>query len=220
MTEIKDRDHIERVVEEVWPAPSFRKHQKQTIIDITEALFLDGYEGVALSAPTGAGKSLILYTVSRVVSYIRGEKTFSTTPLNTLIDQIESDDLLDEAVTLKGKNNYSCVHPMDLGASVDDAICQRMDGFHCEYKDQFPENGGCPYYGKKELGTVSDTLVTNLSYLMTNAMIPTEYGFEPRTLLEIDEVQNVEDFALQFIGFTIDSSQIPVDFTELPRIPQ
>jgi Rad3-related DNA helicase len=219
MTEIEDRTEIEEAVEKVWPAPSFRKHQKETIIEIVEALFLDGYDGVALSAPTGAGKSLILYTVSKVLAELRGQKTFSTTPLNTLIDQIENDDLLEDAVTLKGKNNYSCVHPMDRGKSVDDAICQRMTGFDCEYKDEFPSDGGCPYYGQKELGKVSDTLVTNLSYLMTNAMIPSEYGFEPRTLLEIDEVQNVENFALQFIGFTINEDRIPIDFGKIQRKP-
>jgi DEAD_2. len=140
--------------------------------------------------------------------------------LNTLIDQIENDDLLEEAVTLKGKNNYNCVHPMDHGAPVDDAICQRMAGFDCEFKERYPEDGGCPYYGKKELATTKDTVVTNLSYLMTNSMIPSEYGFEPRTLLEIDEVQNVENFALQFIGFTIDESSIPINFGRLPMIPE
>lgn len=219
MTEIDSREEIAATVEEVFPAPSFREYQKETIVNIVEALFIDGYDGVALSMPTGGGKSLILYTVSKVLAELRNEKTFSTTPLNTLIDQIENDDLLDDAVTLKGKNNYSCVHPMDRGKSVDDAICQRMTGFGCEYKEEFPEDGGCPYYGQKELGKVSDTLVTNLSYLMTNAMIPSEYGFEPRTLLEIDEVQNVEDFALQFIGFTINESRIPIDFDKIQRIP-
>jgi len=219
MTNITSREQIEEAVEEVWPAPAFRKYQKETIIDIIEALFIDGYSGVALSAPTGAGKSLILYAVSKVVSHIDGESTFSTTPLNTLIDQIENDDLLEDVVTLKGKNNYSCVHPMDKGASVDDAICQRMTGFQCEYKEEYPQDGGCPYYGAKELGKARDTLVTNLSYLMTNAMIPSEYGFSNRRLLEIDEVQNVEDFALQFIGFTINSSRIPIDFNKLPQIP-
>jgi len=220
MTEIEDRDQIEEAVEAVWPAPSFRKHQKETIIEIVEALFIDDYDGVALSAPTGAGKSLILYTVSKVLAKLQQQKTFSTTPLNTLIDQIENDELLDGAVTLKGKNNYECVHPMDRGKSVDDAICQRMTGFNCEYKDEYPSEGGCPYYGKKALGEVSNTLVTNLSYLMTNAMIPEEYGFEPRILLEIDEVQNVEDFALQFIGFTINHDRIPIDFDKIQQMPR
>jgi Rad3-related DNA helicase len=219
MTRINDRQQVEDVVESVWPAPSFRTHQKETIVEIVAGLFIDGYDGVALSAPTGAGKSLILYTVSKVLSHIRGEQTFYTTPLNTLIDQIEQDELLEDAVTLKGKNNYRCVHPMDRGASVDDAICQRMSGFDCQYKEMYPSNGGCPYYGQKELGETSDTLVTNLSYLMTNAMIPTEYGFARRRLLEIDEVQNVEDFALQFIGFTISRDTIPVNFEKLSRIP-
>lgn len=214
-----NRERIGSVVDSIWPAPSYRKHQRKAIIDIVEALWIDNYDGAALSASTGAGKSLILYAVSKTVSKVTGGKTFSTTPLNTLIDQIENDDLLNDAVTLKGKNNYSCVHRMDRGTSVDDAICQRMDGFNCEHKGEYPSQGGCPYYGKKELGKVSDTLVTNLSYLMTNAMIPTEYGFEERELLEIDEVQNVEDFALQFIGFTIDESKIPIRFEGQPEMP-
>ncbi len=220
MTKFESRAQIEEAVEAVWPAPGFREYQKESIIAIVEALFLEDYTGVALSAPTGAGKSLILYTVAKVLSYVKGEKTFSTTPLNTLIDQIENDDLLQDVVTLKGKNNYSCVHPMDRGTSVDDAICQRMSGFNCEYKDKLPENGGCPYYGSKEKGKKSDVLVTNLSYLMTNAMIPSEHRFEDRRLLEIDEVQNVEGFALQFIGFSISRNRIPINFDQLPPIPK
>lgn len=215
-----EKSDIEATVEQVWPAPSFRKYQKEAVVEIVNALYREGYEGVALSAPTGAGKSLILYAVSKTVAQLKNERTFSTTPLNTLIDQIEDDDLLQDVVTLKGKNNYDCVHPLDRGKSVDDAICQREDGFNCEYKEMLPENGGCPYYGRKEKGTDADTLVTNLSYLMTNAMIPTEYGFEPRGLLEIDEVQNVENFALQFIGFTISEEKVPVDFDRLPPLPK
>jgi Rad3-related DNA helicase len=217
--EFESREEIKNILEKVWTAESFREYQKSSIIDIVEALFIEDYDGAVLSCPTGGGKSLMLYAVSRIISHKNGYKTFSTTPLNTLIDQIEKDDLIEQAVTLKGKNNYSCVHPMDAGTNVDDAVCQRMTGFNCEYKDEYPDEGGCPYYGRKELGKVSDTLVTNLSYLMTNAMIPSEYGFEPRTLLEIDEVQNVEDFALQFIGFTIDESRIPVDFSKIQPIP-
>ncbi len=215
-----EKSDIEATVESVWPAPSFRKYQKEATVEIVNALYREGYEGVSLSAPCGAGKSLILYGVSKTVAELRNEKTFSTTPLNTLIDQIENDELLQDVVTLKGKNNYDCVHPLDRGKSVDDAICQREEGFNCEYKDKAPANGGCPYYGKKKIGGNADTLVTNLSYLMTNAMIPSEYGFEPRGLLTIDEVQNVENFALQFIGFEINESSVPIDFDRLPPVPK
>ena len=213
---------IHMAVSEVWPAPDFREHQKEAIVETIQALYVDDHDVVTISAPTGAGKSLILYAVSRVLSHVSQGTTFSTTPLNTLIDQIENDDLIDDVITLKGKNNYRCVHRMDRGASVDDAICQRMSGFDCEHKEKDPANGGCPYYGRKYVGQRNDIVVTNLSYLMANSMIPPAAGarFEERDLLAIDEVQNVEDFALQFIGFTVGESLIPINFDNLPQMPR
>ena len=219
--DLSPKGAIHMAVNEVWPADSFREHQKEAIVDTVYALYVEDYDVVTISAPTGAGKSLILYAVSRVLSHVSQGTTFSTTPLNTLIDQIESDDLIEEVVTMKGKNNYNCIHRMDKGASVDDAICQRMSGFDCEHKDKPHTNGGCPYYGRKNVAQRTDVAVTNLSYLMANAMIPSaaDAKFDKRDLLAIDEVQNVENFALQFIGFTVAEHLVPVDFDILPKMP-
>jgi len=219
--DLSPKGAIHMAVNEVWPADSFREHQKEAIVDTVYALYVDDYDVVTISAPTGAGKSLILYAVSRVLSHVSQGTTFSTTPLNTLIDQIEDDGLIEQVVTMKGKNNYSCVHRMDKGASVDDAICQRMSGFDCEHKDKPHTSGGCPYYGRKNVAQRTDVAVTNLSYLMANAMIPSaaDAKFEKRDLLAIDEVQNVENFALQFIGFTVAEHLVPVNFDILPEMP-
>ena len=216
-------DAIDAAIDEIWPAPGYREHQKEAIRETVRKLYIEEYDVVTVSAPTGAGKSLIIYAASKVIEYVSNGSTFSTTPLNSLIDQIKNDDFITDVVTLKGKSNYECVHSMDKGASVDDAICQRMSGFDCEHKDSYPESGGCPYYGRKNKGRKSNILVTNLSYLMGNSMIPSIYDakFEKRDLLAIDEVQNVEDFALQFIGFSVSDSLIPVDFdaisSDMPR---
>ncbi|EGQ44281.1 MAG: Rad3-related DNA helicase [Candidatus Nanosalina sp. J07AB43] len=215
------RDEIERVIDTVWSAPSFREHQKTAIIDILEALYIDDNDVVSLSAPTGAGKSLIIYTVGRVISHVKRAKSFVTTPLNSLIDQIDDDEYIDNITTIKGKNNYSCVHPRDEGTSVDDAICQRQADFDCEFKDMYDTNDGCPYYGRKERAKDTDIAVTNLSYLMSNAMIPEteDARFEPRNFLAVDETQNIEDFALNFIGFTIDRREIPINFNNISNMP-
>jgi len=220
--EFDNRQQIASLVEQVWPAPSFRKHQKETIIDILERLYIDGNDVVTLSAPTGAGKSLIIYTVSQVISAAAGAQSYITTPLNSLIDQIENDDFISEITTIKGKNNYSCVHRQDKGTSVDDAICQREDDFSCEHKENFDTRGGCPYYGRKERAKSTDVAVTNLSYLMANSMIPKgeDARFSPRNLLAIDEVQSVESFALNFIGFTIDRRKIPINFKLVSDMPE
>ena len=212
---------IEAAVEDVWPAPSFRAHQQESIVEILENLYVKDKDVVTLSAPTGAGKSLIIYATSRVISKVARGRSFVTTPINALIDQIEEDELLQQVTTLKGKNNYKCVHPSDQGAPVDEAICQRDSDFDCEYKEQSHLNGGCPYYGRKMVAKKSDIAVTNLSYLMANSMIPSEVDakFDPRSLLAVDEVQNVEDFALQFVGFTVSPNYIPVDFDDFAPMP-
>jgi Rad3-related DNA helicase len=212
---------IERAVEDIWPAPGFREHQQETIVEAVKALYVKDYDVVTLSAPTGAGKSLIINAVSSVISKVSRANSFITTPLNALIDQIENDELLNNLVTIKGKSNYNCTHPADSGASVDDAVCQREKNFKCRLKDKPHTNGGCPYYGRKMVARQSDIAVTNLSYLMANSMIPesADAKFEPRDFLAIDEVQNVENFALQFIGFKVSEKLIPIDFDHLPEMP-
>lgn len=218
---LSDRAEIAQYVEQVWPAPSFRKHQKETVVDILEALYIDDNDVVTLSAPTGAGKSLIIYAVSRVISVANGKQSFVTTPLNSLIDQIDNDDFIDNVTTIKGKNNYSCIHPQDRGTAVSDAICQREDDFDCEFKGQFDTHNGCPYYGRKARAKATDIAVTNLSYLMANSMIPEneDARFSPRNFLAVDETQNIEDFALNFIGFTIKKRDIPINFKLIDDIP-
>ena len=220
--EFSSRIEIEQYVEQVWPAPEFRKHQKETVIDILEKMYIDNNDVVTLSAPTGAGKSLIIYAVSRVISVAQDAQSFVTTPLNSLIDQIEDDDFIEDVTTIKGKNNYKCVHSMDEGTPVNNAICQRQDDFDCEHKGVLDTNGGCPYYGRKERAKETDVAVTNLSYLMANSMIPEteDARFHPRNFLAVDETQNIEDFALNFIGFTIDRREIPINFKLVDKMPE
>ncbi len=59
---------IEQYVEQVWPAPDFRKYQKETVIKVLERLYIDDNDVVTLSAPTGAGKSL--YLTQGTLSYL------------------------------------------------------------------------------------------------------------------------------------------------------
>jgi Rad3-related DNA helicase len=211
------REKIGNAVDETWPAPGYREHQRETIIDLIEQLYVDDKDVVLLSAPTGAGKSLLLYTATAVVDEVVGRKSFSTTPLNTLIDQIDSDEFLDDVITIKGRSNYQCVHEQDRGTPVDQAICQRQDNFDCRYKQMPHTSGGCSYYGRKMIAKERSKVVTNLSFLMANSMIPdiADAGFDPRELLVVDECQNISDFALMFVGFTISENRVPIDWDTL-----
>lgn len=206
------RECIEAAVEDVWPAPGFREHQQEAIVDILANLYVADKDVVLLSAPTGAGKSLILYAAMAVVAKVANRNSFFTTPLNALIDQVDNDEFIaDDVITIKGKNNYNCVHRQDRGTPVDKAVCQRVSDFECEHKKQDPNMGGCPYYGRKYKALAHPEVVTNMSYLMANSMIPetVDSKFDPRELLVVDECQNIEDFALQFVGFTVSKRTIP-----------
>lgn len=204
-----------------WPA--YRENQREAVVSILESLYVEDNDVTTLSAPTGAGKSLILYAAMATVANEFGRNSFFTTPLNALIDQVDGDDFIeDEVITLKGKNNYSCVHPQDAGAPVDSAICQRVDDFECQFKDTHPDSGGCGYYGRKNAALSHSKVVTNLSYLMANSMIPetVDSKFEPREIITIDECQSIEDFALGFVEVVVSERSVPVVWDQIDLPPR
>jgi len=195
-------ESIERRTEQAFAAPEFRKYQDDAIITLLKKLELEGKQVVQLNAPTGSGKSLILHALGKAY---RGD-VFFTTPLNSLVDQVENDEFMGGSViTLKGRNNYECIHPKDEGKPVDKAICQRKSNFDCGVKSE------CPYYGRKQKAIGHDFAVTNLSYIMADSMIPGEVHdtFGDRNILIVDECQSIEDFALNFVGITISERKVP-----------
>lgn len=212
---------IGAAVDDAWPAPEYRENQREAIVELLHALYVDDNDVATLSAPTGAGKSLIIYGAIKTLDNVFGRKSFFTTPLNALIDQVDGDDFIgDEVLTLKGKNNYNCIHPHDAGTSVDKAICQRTDEFECQYKDMHHESGGCQYYGRRKAAQTHEEVVTNLSYLMANSMIPenVDSKLDARELIVIDECQSIEDFALQFVSVVVNDEHVPVEgITNPPR---
>lgn len=206
------RGDIEQRVEEAFPAPSFRENQKETIVEMVRQLEEDDKDVVVLSAPTGAGKSIILYTAMAAYN----GNGFITTPLNSLVDQLDNDDFIPGSVlTIKGRNNYDCIHPKDRGKPVDKAICQRDSDFECEMKDE------CEYYGRKKEAIERPLAVTNMSYLMAEGMIPDDVSdtFGNRDVLALDECQNLEDFGMNYISFTVSKNTVPRDVWRNIDIP-
>jgi len=189
-------------------------------VSVLSQLYVDDKTVVTLSAPTGAGKSLICHGVMAVLDNEFGRHSFFSTPLNTLIDQVSNDEFISpHALTLKGKNNYSCVHRQDRGAPVGKAVCQRVSDFDCEHKTVHHEQGGCPYYGRKEAAKSHPEVVTNIAYLMANSMIPDEHALPSRELVIVDECQKIEDFALNFVGLTLNERTVPI-WDEVPAPPR
>lgn len=212
MSQPQHNKSVESRVEEVFAAPGFREKQKATTIELVKGVEDPETDVVLLSAPTGAGKSLVIDAAARATP----GSSFITTPLNALVDQLEEDEFISpHIIALKGRNNYDCIHPEDKGTSVDEAICQRDSDFECDMK------GECEYYGRKRAGLDHPEVVTNLPYLMAEGMIPdvVKDTFGDREKLFVDECQGVEDFGLSFIQFTISSRTIPDEIWKNVRIP-
>ena len=236
------KEPIDSRVERIFPAPGFREYQKEAITHVVEAFENQGKDVVLLSAPTGFGKSIALHTAGRAyyeglreaktdggiktnmgqngggsnIPESLGEGIFMTTPLNSLVDQYDNDGMInDHLISLKGRNNYECIHPEDKGTPVNEAICQRQDSFDCELKNS------CPYYGRKYSALRHDEVVTNMSYIMAEGLIPpgVEGKFGDRDVLIVDECQSIEDFADNFISFTVSNQTVPDDVWKNISLP-
>lgn len=97
------------------PFPDFRVGQEKAIRDL-----INHYEdGVAeLSAPTGAGKSVLLYAAGMGLMEQYGlSRVILTTPQTSLVDQYRLDNFKGTAV-LTGQQNYRCsLYPVELDVS-------------------------------------------------------------------------------------------------------
>lgn len=84
--------------------PMYRKYQRETIINICKSFLIDKIDYIGVEGPVGCGKSVINYTVARIIG-----KTVYLTPFKMLQDQIISEDW--EGVRMiKGRGAYACNH--------------------------------------------------------------------------------------------------------------
>jgi Rad3-related DNA helicase len=203
---------IDERVEQSFPAPEFREKQKPAISAIVE-FFEDGGDVVLLDAPPGMGKSIVLYTALDVL----GGSAFYATPLKVLQEQLVNDEFIgNDVIEIMGRNNYECILPdADPGTTVDKGKCQKESEFECPVKME------CPYYAQKRRALEHNKTVMNLSYLMAEGMVDpaAENSFGNRDYVVIDEVQGLENWALNFVGFTLSKFTIPnviEDSFELP----
>lgn len=188
-----------------FPAPEPRENQKPVAVTAVDAFEKDDCDVVMVDAPPGFGKSITLYTMLKMLD----GSSYYVTPLKSLQDQLTEDDFIgDDMVQIKGRNNYPCVLPeAEAGTTVDVAKCQRDSEFECDIKDS------CPYYAQKNASVNHWLSVMNLSYLMSVPLTPDpdDGNFSPRDYLVVDECQGIEDWAVNFVGFTISERTIPND---------
>jgi Rad3-related DNA helicase len=170
----------------LFPYPSFRKGQAEIILKINNA-FKSGIRCILLSVPTGIGKSGINTTFCRAID------SFYTTPQNTLIDQIKSDQYLkDYFVEIKGRNNYECIKDYSGNSTVDVGMCTRFLNYIPTYCRHTYE---CPYYSQKLKAVESQIILTNPVYLILEGRVadPSPPRMGVRNLLVVDEGHFIEN---------------------------
>ena len=203
---------IDERVESSFPAPSFRKKQKTAIKEIVKGLEGDS-DIILLDAPPGMGKSIVLYTA--LDAY--GGSAFYATPLKVLQEQLVEDDFIgNDVIEIMGRSNYNCILPdADPDTTVDKGKCQKDSSFECPVKDE------CPYYKQKSMALNHDKTVMNLSYMMAEGMVDpaAENSFGNRDVAVIDEVQGLEDWALNFVQFTLSKFTIPNEISNNFELP-
>ncbi len=204
-----------------------RENQEETIRRVLDR-FAGGTKTVFLDAPVGSGKSLIHLLAARGTG-----PTYVTTPQTLLVDQYGRDtapggkfDGLG-ARTLYGRDNYPCPHVRGLPGGDPEATA---DGAPCTFIKYWPRgkhdhteedprsctdqcvNGcpklpECPYYTAKAAAQIARTTVTTLAYMFIG-ILP-GYGWDPRSLLVVDEAHGLPEDLVQFYAMMVGERTLP-----------
>ncbi len=198
------------IIEQYFPkTPPFngvpRENQGEVIQQVYDAI-VEGKKFIVIAAPTGAGKSAILYAISRAVNemnngehdqYFDGDGSIFTTSQKLLQDQYE-DDFKDMFV-MKGRGNYHCYQPRGDTGKCDTGVCL--------YKQTKPDCWGrCPYRIAKQNAILSDKIITNLAYFIGESNNVNAFG--KRRLLVVDEAHTIENGLMSYVELVISDQML------------
>ncbi|GAB3420594.1 ATP-dependent DNA helicase [Haloparvum alkalitolerans] len=189
-----------------FPAPSFRGAQEQALRDIRDA-FAAGNDVVLVRAPTGSGKSLlaraIMGAAREVSDAAPSEATgaYYTTPQVSQLDDVATDDLLDDLNVIRGKANYDCILPGEHDTPVNQAPCVRKRGFDCSVKHR------CPYFSDRSIASSRRFAAMTLAYFMQTAGSEV---FRKRDVAVIDEAHGLAEWAEMYATVELSPDRVPV----------
>ncbi|MFC6613403.1 helicase C-terminal domain-containing protein [Halopenitus salinus] len=189
-----------------FPAPSFRGAQKEALHDVRDA-FAAGNEVVLVRAPTGSGKSLLARAImggARTVEAAEPRQAtgaYYTTPQVSQLDDVATDDLLEDLNVIRGKSNYACILPGEHDTPVDRAPCVRQRGFDCSVKHR------CPYFSDRAIASSRRFAAMTLAYFMQTAGSEV---FGERDVVVIDEAHGLAEWAEMYATIELSPDRVPV----------
>lgn len=187
------------IVRTLFPMPSYRKYQKETIDRIIDE-FNTGVKCILLDAPTGFGKSGVNVNIGRATT----EKAFYITPQLALIDQLRKDKNVGRyLVDIKGRQNYSCVK--DPVSTCDIGLCKRVKDCNCQKQLE------CRYWQQKIKALSSQIALMSFSYFILEGQIETEFSFGRRELTICDEAHSLDRHIVNHVSLTVSPYSIPFE---------
>lgn len=201
---------------------AYRRNQAEAILNIaaTRKRFS------MLSAPTGAGKSIIYVSIARLLD----SRTVFLTSTKGLQAQLLSDFAEIGLTDVRGQNNYRCVAtdegaPLAAyappGTTCDEGPCHV--GVECPYKGNLmdDEETGCLYRDAVRRARNAHLIVTNYAYWMTanSHMEPGALGkFD---LVVLDEAHAAPDELAGFCAVRLDREEVRALLeTDLPPLDE
>ena len=170
----------------------WRKHQKETIIDILK-FYTENPTGVyILEAPTGSGKSIIAMTVGGVLSRL-GKNGYILASDLSLQSQYENDFKSYKTGwgSVKGIDNYNC---LVNGEKTSLGVC-KVKNLSMKETGKLPCFADCPYFSARNHAIKSEVALLNYSYwlIMQNYVKPRMVGapFGTRDFTICDEAHKV-----------------------------
>ena len=155
---------------------------------------LDGKKNIILQAPTGSGKSGIAYNLHRLFNV----KSYILMHQKILQDQYE--DLLgDEALVIKGKENYDCI--LMQGVNAKNAPCQSGGGISLCHK-----RNECEYFIKKSRFKSDPCVITNYQLILSLLSVPSIDV--KRNIAIYDECHNLENIITDYKKITVQESDV------------
>jgi len=160
-----------------------------------------------LEAPTGSGKTACAKAISSV------HRVVALTETKSLQDQYGS---IYNATVLKGKGNYSCVHPREVRGKPHLANCDE-----CIYADKgmsaCPYSRDCLYLLAKHRAMYSDFVCLNYAYWLTSQLFRKHH----EGVLVCDEAHGLPEQVIKRAGFSLrDTRRMEYGLPEFPKIKE
>ena len=206
------------VVEKYFPKqPPFNGKPRDAQGDVIERMYqavVGGKRFLVIAAPTGAGKSAILYTLANAICDLNGvdhrldgSGAIFTTSQKVLQDQYEED--FQDMFVMKGRGNYPCKQPVESEES------NNCDAGICLFRETKPDcDTSCPYKQAKIQAQLNKLIVTNFAYFIGESNNVNAFG--KRRVLMIDEAHNIESALMSYVECGI--SEAGLKFCGLERI--